>query len=251
MPKLIFKLAPPEKIAEFVFELRDSLREGGLDERSGKSCIYLPLPNDLKKELVSQKKLTVESKKKIVAIYKEFAEKDEKAMKDYLKENERYWNNNIKDIYFKEIEKLIGEEFDETYVCYITNAVVGSYFDKNIVVLDYHGELNLSIDSGVIAEELLHLLYWKVWCKAFNKKDYNESIYEGKKWSAWHISELIPQYLLVENNSFEKFGWNNMKRENVYFWIPQLRKILDPLWKNKRNFRNFIIRAHKKLGCLP
>lgn len=249
MTRLLFKVAPLSKISKFIFDLRESLKEGALKDRAGKPCILIDIPLELKQNLISEKKLTPKLKKEISHVIKNFIGKDKKELKNFAKKIENYWNKNLAKLYFKEIEKTIGEKFDKTYFCYITNTVVSAYFGKNEITLNPNKRLNLSEGSYIIAEELLHLLYWKTWKKIFGKK-IDKKIYEGKIWSAWHISEVMPEYLLLENPSFSKFNWNP-KRERCYFWIPKLRKILDPLWCNKKDFDTFLIEAHKVCRCLP
>ncbi len=253
MPKVTFKIAPPEKIAEFIFDLKDSLEEGALDDRSGSPCIYVKLPEELRKKLVKSNKLSLDLKEEIINLIHNSKE-DYKNMGSLIIKLKKHWNAKINDLFFSEIKKIIGNSLKETYICYITNKVVGAYFGDIEITISYTKDMNVETGSFILAEEILHLVYWQVW-KDIYKKDISNideifSIGKGK-WSCWHIAEIIPEYLLVENSVFKKFGWRKQKRYLYYTWIPELRKILNPIWKNKKDFRDFITKAHEKLGCSP
>lgn len=243
MSKLIFEIPNTRKVSELIFDLKD--------ENKDRRCIFIPLPEDLKQKLISRKRLSKKLRKEIEEKAQDFVEKDRKELLFFIKKIRKVWNK-ISLIYFKEVEKILEEKFAKKYVCYVTNAIIGAYFIK--------GELKNTISSGTcrpydnqalsraiytIAEELLHLIYWKKWSKVFNKK-YSNKIYEGKKWSSWHISEVVPEYVLKENKTFRKFGWHKMKG---YLFCHRLRKATDPLWKNKKNFSSFLVEAHRVCRC--
>lgn len=66
MGKVEFKIASAEKIAEYIYDLRHTLDESKLEQRSGKGCIFVELEPELKKELFYSKKLTSNLKKKLI-----------------------------------------------------------------------------------------------------------------------------------------------------------------------------------------
>ncbi len=136
----------------------------------------------------------------------------------------------------------------------MTDKVVGAYFGNTEITINYTKDMHVETGSFILAEEILHLVYWQVWKDIYKKNISNiDEIFSiGKgKWSCWHIAEIIPEYLLVENSIFKKFGWKKQKRYLYYTWIPELRKILNPIWENKKDFRGFIIKTHEKLNCTP
>ena len=52
-----------------------------------------------------------------------------------------------------------------------------------------------------------------------------------------HQRKMLPEYIFP----FEGLSG----REKFYTWIPDARKILDKLWAEKKDLKDFIIKAHK------
>lgn len=246
MARVIFKIAKPEQETDFIFSLKGSL--DNLKERT-EPCIFLTIPHKLQKKLKKAKKLSNNLRKELLSVIKKNSNKFRNTkLKKYLKEVKKEWLK-VENIYFKEIEKLIGYGFNKKYVCFITDVTCGMYFDKNIVVLEYLSKKNRKIAPYIVAEELLHHLYWDFWMKIFKWKGLFDpwAIKKGR-WRVWHVSEVIPEYLLTENPLFKKFGWNKINRKSAYPWIAELRKISDPLWEKRKNFATFVKEIHEKLG---
>lgn len=258
MSKIRFEVASSDKIAEFIFDLKDSLKEEALKQRSGSSCIFVQIEPEIKTELLNAERLTVELKEKLKKIAEKKLNEKEKELKDFKKEVEDYWRE-IEENYFEEIQKNIPISLEKEYICYINNCVVSSYFNNNEISLTYFEEFSrllkkeekkklLSEISFIIAEEVLHLIYFKYWKKIFNLNLTYDKIFDigTDDYSAWHIAEIIPEFLLVQNSHFKKFGWGGIDRsKRGYFWIPKIKEKLGPLWKSKKNFKDFLIKAHR------
>jgi len=260
MSKIKFEVASSDKIAEFIFDLKDSLEEKALEQRSGSPCIFVSLEPEIKKKLFNTKILTEDIKKGLKEIAEKKLNEKKQDLQKFKKEIENYWIN-VEKIYFNELEKNIPIDFEKEYICYVNNCVVSSYFNNNEISLIYFEEFSkllkreekqklLSEISFIIAEEILHLIYFKYWRKIFGLNiNYNEIFDIGSDdYSAWHIAEILPEFLLVENPIFTKFGWGKINRaKKGYFWIPKIKEKLDPLWRNKKNFKDFLIKAHKEI----
>ena len=252
-PKVFFEVADKGKISEFVFDLKNSLEVKNLSQRNYSSCIHCNFPKILKKKIISYRTIDANLRNEIIK-YVDISKDEIKKMKFFIFKLEEYWNNLISNLFFLEMQNNIGNFLGKKYICYITNKVVGAYFNDREITIDYKEEMSVEKSSFILAEEILHLIYWQCWKRIYKRNISNiDEIFsiKGKKWSCWHIAEIIPEYLLVNNPSFEKFGWDKRKRYLGYTWIPEIRKILDSLWDNKKDFKDFIIKAHIKLKCLP
>jgi hypothetical protein len=151
------------------------------------------------------------------------------------------------------------EKINKKFICYMTNILPGAYFDSYLITIPYYEYCErknerekVSFISFILAEEILHLTYYDLWKKIFNKK-WNlkkiiDELWYTNNWKIWKMGEMIPEYLLVENSKFRVFGWDKIDRIKAYPWIKEFRKISDPLWKNKKDFRDFVIRIHDVLG---
>lgn len=247
-PLVNFKLADKDKIAKFVFDLRESLDNSkGFNPRD---CIRINLPFGLKKEIISSKDIDFELKEKIKQHIK-ISEENKKEMKNFSGKLKTTWDK-INNSFFNEMEKIIGEKYvQEEYNCYLTDKVIGAYYEDNEITIDYKKDMDVDYACFVLAEEISHLIYWELWKEIYGREienvDYIFAI-KGEKWSCWHIAEIIPEYILTENPEFEKLGWNKRQRYFGYKWIPELKKILDPVWNESKNFREFVKKAHEKVG---
>lgn len=236
-----FQKARLEDEAKFIFALKDSFLISSKDKVS--SCINLRLPTSLVKELLNRKRLTSKLKLKII-----------NAIKGRLpplaitpQEVEREW---------KEVEKTVLAEFKKIFKiklkknikCYLAASICGAYINSSIVL---NATKRQPFNAYVIAEELLHLYYWKFLERKLKWKIRDPWELKGKKWRAWHLSELLPEYILIENENFSQFGWNKINRCHDYPWIPKLRKIADPIWKKSKELGTFLLTLHKICSCLP
>lgn len=257
MKKLKFKVHTKEKLAEFIYDLRNSFPKENLSERNNNPCVYMNFSKGLIKEMLNSKKLTPGLKNKIVKEIK-ISKEDKEIIKKFNRELENYWYQKINNRFFNEMNKMFGKKYiQKEYICYPTNKITGSYFGKNEITSvinnkNKNNKLNeIEFACAVIAEEILHLIYWELWEKIYKIKIENidETFnIQGPKWSCWHIAEIIPEYILVNNPKFEEFNWNKDNRTSGYTWIPKLKKILDPLWEESKDIRDFIIDTHKKVG---
>ena len=256
-PYVEFRLAKEEDIIRFILELSYTLERERLKDRNYEPCIYVPIPKEIRNEILTTKNLKEDSKNKLKRIIKRLIDMDRNEMKIFLDQIEKYWINNCESFYFEEIKKIIGKKFQNHLIVYITNAITGAYFKDNKITLTYYKKMKrkelMSYASSTIGEEILHLIYWDIWKEVFNKNLEFEDILriEGKRWSTWHISEIIPDYILIQNKNFRRFGWNKIDRTKTYKWIGDFKKIADPLWEKRRNLKDFILSIHKTCGCLP
>lgn len=261
--KVNFEIPSTEKVVEFIYDLKGSLDESNLKQRGGSPCIFIDLEPELKKELFYAKELTSELKEKLIEKIEEKMNSRKNEMNNFLSEVEEKWRE-VERIFFSEMKRFFGFEDDKEFYCYTNNCVVSSYFDKKEVSLIYFEEFNKELNDNkkkkllseatfTVAEEILHLLYFDYIRRIFGREFSFDEIYDmgDDNYSGWHLAELMPEYLLVQNPLFEKFGWNKINREEQgYFWINEIRKKTDPIFKNK-NFKDFIVEIHKPFFLKP
>lgn len=257
MVKVHFEIPSFEKIAEFIYDLKDTLDKSTLKQRSSLDCIFVELKPKLKKELFYAKGLTSELKEKLVKEIEKKMNSEKEEMIKFLNQIKSKWKE-IEKTFFNEMKKFFGFGDDKEFYCYINNCIVSSYFGRNEVSLIYFKEFDNKIEeekkkklmieaTSTIAEEILHLLYFDYLRKIFRKNFTFDEVYDmgNENYSGWHLVELMPEYLLTHNPAFKKFGWDKIEREKQgYFWIPKIRKKIDPIYKEK-SFKNFIIEIHK------
>lgn len=157
---------------------------------------------------------------------------------------------NFLSLKWKKIDKTFWKRIEEItnvpwkfnkYVCFINNVTIGHYLIPN--------EIRISEKNPyTIAEELFHLHYWYIWKKLFkiNERHPQKLNICGKKWSIWHVSETIVEFVLLKDKILKRF-WK-VNREASYPWLPKIRKILYPLWIKRKNFNSFLLDAHKACG---
>jgi len=240
--KVIFKQLNPEKFAELIFDMKECISAENLHRED--SCFHFDIPEEIAKEIINSEKLTKELNEKIIYLIKDYKEVEEKI----IHRIQDFWDKEVERIFFKEMEKHMPNCSDSEYICYVTDKMVGSYFEESReVVLNLMKGKNEAWLSSIVAEEILHLIYWKFWSKIFNKEMTLEERFDigNEGVNGWMISEIIPDYLLIENNVFKKFGWDKIDRSKGYRWIRNLRKRVDPLWVEKKDFSDFIIKVHK------
>lgn len=254
--KIKFKLHSKKKLAEFVYDLRNSFPQENLSERNNNPCIHINFSEKLVRKILDSEKLDNKLKREIEREINLNSE-EVKRTKEFIKDFKKYWNNNINAIFFQEMGNTFGKKYiQKKYSCYPTDKVTGAYFGKEEITIAINPRLETKLNkfeysAVVLAEEILHLIYWKLWQEIYNKKiDFIDKIFDigGPRWSCWHIAEVLPDYLLVKNNAFEKFNWHKDNRAIGYTWIPKIRKELDSVWKNSKDMKEFIIKSHKKLG---
>lgn len=246
MSKVNFEIASPEKVVEFIYDLKGTLDESNLKQRGGSPCIFVELEPELKEELFYARELTFRLKEKLVKKIKRKMDSEIEGLNRFLERIREEWKQ-IEKTYFNEMKKFFEFKEEKGFYCYINNCVVSAYFGENEISLPYFKELGrelkedeeeilLSEATFTIAEEILHLLYFDYIRKVFDKAFTFDEVYDmgDDDYSGWHLVELMPEYLLVHNPVFNKFGWNRINREKQgYFWITNLRKKTDPLFKKK------------------
>ena len=128
--KLKFKILNKEKLAEFIFDLKDTLNKEDIEKNENPfDCIYINFSKDLIKEILSTKKLNKKIKKKIIKEIK-YQEKELINDRKKLKKIENYWKE-IENLFFSEMQKYFGKNsIKKTYLCYITKKIVSGYFKK-------------------------------------------------------------------------------------------------------------------------
>jgi len=254
MKKVTFKIANEEEVMKFLLEFSE-------EEIKNEKFISLPLDKEMR-EKISKKKLSEKDKKNLKEQIRDFMAKNMPEMKLLLEKVEVFWNKEASSEFFKEIEIITGKRVDEDFICYMTNIFPGMYFDKYLVTIPYYKKYKeisqeevLSEVSFILAEEIFHLIYYDIWKGVFNKnwslQEIVDRLWYKNDWILWKIGEIAPQYILIENPVFKKFGWNKINRIKSYPWIIELKKISDPIWENKKNFADFIVKIHKAYNCLP
>ncbi|MCR4284652.1 MAG: hypothetical protein NUV97_01245 [archaeon] len=253
-PKIKFSIPKPEKAAEFVYSLKENLGGtlGDAKERyeNEAECIFIPLSKSLVERMILSKKLTPKLREELSKIITPILERKKEKLEGMIVKIERLWGE-VGSSYWEEIENYFPGMFEKEYNAYLTNVVCGAYFGKNEVTIPLYKGENEKLFVYVMAEELLHLVYWKFLEKLFGKEKTEFMWKSGKKkWNAWNISEVIPEYILINNPKFQKLGWRKFDRTTHYPWLDDLKEILNPLWEKKTSFKDFVIKSYKVLGVL-
>lgn len=243
--KVVFKQLNPAKFAELIFDMKGCLSARELNRED--SYFSFNISYELSREIISSEFLTDELKRKIMEVVKDFKPID----KIIIEKVQKFWDENVNDLFFQEMEKVMPRCSASEYICYVTDKMVGSYFEKNNeAVLKFVKHKDEAWLSSVVAEEILHLIYWNFWKNLFDKNMTLDECFDigNDRVNGWSISEVIPDYLLIENKTFEHLCWNKIDRSKGYKWIKSLRKKLNPLWSEKKDFSDFVIRAHSLCG---
>lgn len=227
MPKVIFKIPSYEEIAiPIYFLVKDR-------KNNYRNNIFIELPKDLIDKIVNNE---------IGAVKEDIIKSIEKKhniskLEKIKKELEKIWNP-LNNLFFDNLKKITGFEFPfNEVVVYITDIVRGMYTPENKVFINPMKNRT----SYVIAEELFHLHYWHIFREVV--KDVEIPWRLNKK--IWEISEVIPEFVLTDD-LFKPFGWGKDLHRN-YPFIEKWKKRLLPVWKNKKDFEDFMIKVHKYL----
>jgi len=228
LPKLKIEILSDESTAERIFYLLKQI-----DPSNAKRFVF-----DISLDLAEEIEKTDEFdslKNKLI----EFVSKNsDKNLPEKIKVLQEIWDKK-NDNYFKQMETFFETKIKTPlFIGYATNLMVGNYGRTNDFVIRLKDN-NLDQAIYIILEEILHLIYWDFWKKTFNTQEENPRSVKkdtGKLLSNWEISELIPEYAFYPEKS--------SGREKSYPWITSIRKIVDPLWKNKTNFKDFLIQLH-------
>ena len=244
--KLVFKIANADVEAERIYDFRESLKSDF--ELRKQSYFDIEIPQELKNKIIESTNLE-EVKNELTNFINEITKTGEFTLKkEKLESINAKWKE-VEKLCFNEVEKLTQRKFDyKIYKAYLIFSLCGHYKEgTNEIYIDRKWQPN--VIAAICGEELLHLHYWKIINKLFKVE--RMEFCRRFDMRPWQISEVIPEYVLFSNAAFKKFGWSKFDRSRGYPWIPGVRKILDKLWKNKKDFKDFVIKAHKKMGCLP
>ncbi len=241
MPKLEFKIATKLEEAKRIYAFKEAFKSS-FALRKG-SHLYILMPSLLKKKIINSNSF-LDVKRELVS----YLRKNPKKTKINLDEIKEAWKD-VSGTFFREVTRLTNRKFDHSkYKCFLIFSLCGHYKEgTNKIYVESH--LSPKAISAICSEELLHLHYWKI-IKDLFKKRRNE-LTDKFYMKPWQISEVIPEYVLIDNKAFKEFGWNKWDRSRGYPWIPKIRKTLDPIWKKRKSFDEFVINAHKRLKCLP
>lgn len=225
-PKIKLKPGKPEFIAKRIFNL---IKNVDLDI-THKFVFNI---SEKLAEKIKQEKDFSDIKSEII----KFVEKETDInLEEKTSKLQKIWNKK-NDAYFSHLKKKLETDFKfKEYIGYTANVMVGNYGGDNKFIIRISEKLDDSV--YIIAEEVLHLVYWDIWKRTFDKnieKPWLLNKDNDKGLSVWKISETIPEYIFNIDSS----------REKSYKWLPEVKKILDPLWKNRKSFKDFLIKAHK------
>lgn len=232
-----FQLADKEVEAWCIFKFRKNLKSEDQDIRKG-SHFNIEFPKDLKNKIIESKNFG--SIKEEITNF--LSNQNHSIDQEKLLKIEEEWRK-VEDVFFREVKEISEHSIDfNEIICYIICSVCGHYEmgTNKVYVPSNMGPKSL---AAVCAEEILHLHYWIIFKEIFGKRFNSQD--------QWKISEVIPDYFLIENSAFKGFGWYKWQRNQSYPWLAEIRKVLDPLWQNRKSFRDFLIESHKALNCLP
>lgn len=227
MVEVKFKVPSYEYVAITVYYLVKSKK------KNYRSNIFIELPEKLTNKIINNELEIV--RKEIIENIKD--KHDISKLEIIKKELEKYWTP-LNDLFFQNLKKITGFDFPFSEVTvYITDIVRGMYTPENKVFIN---PIKNKI-SYVTAEELFHLHYWNIFRQLIKDVEIPWKINK----EVWEISEVIPEFVLTDN-SFKRFGWGENLHRN-YPFIEEVKKKLLPTWKNKKNFKEFMIKIHEDL----
>jgi len=239
LPKFRFKYATVLEEAERIFAFRERLSSSN---NSTKNCYNLALPKELIKKLASSN--SFKETKDLILV---FVRKNIPAGNPTELQKASEFFNEVSETYIKELCLLTDNELSfKEYECIVIRAVIGHYIENSNKVYT-----NISFGYkpcvAICCEEILHLHYWQTLKKLFKL---DKSILISKYGiMPWKISEIIPEYILVNNPKLEQFGFNKWNRALSYPWIIDMKKTADKIWRQRKNFKDFLINIHKQFNC--
>lgn len=227
MTKVIFKVPSYEDIAVTIYYLIKDKKQNYRDN------IFIELPRELIDKIVNGRLETV--KKEIIKNIKEAH--NILKLEEVKNEIKKTWQP-LNDLFFNNLKKITGFDFPfDKVMVYISEIVRGMYSLENNVFINPMKNMT----SYVMAEEIFHLHYWDIFRKTI--KDVKVPWRLSKE--AWEISEVVPEFVLT-NDKFRSFKWGKNLHRNYYF-INEWKEKLLPIWKNKKNFKEFMIKIHEGL----
>ncbi len=231
MPKLYFNIANHKKSAKIIFDFKESVEE---EIKRGKpftswSPFLLKIPEEIFNLIISKKYLAGNLKNELIKLVRK-KRTNLKPKKHFL---EAKWDK-IDNVFWKRVSEITGFQWKHRkYSCFVNDVTVGHYLVPNEIRISEH-------NVYPIAEELFHLHYWDIFKEVFNSKEK----YPFTNEKSWLLSEIIVEYVLLEDPILSKF-W---KVKRNYDFIEKNRRILNPIWKNRKDFPSFLKKAHKAKG---
>jgi|SRR3989344_1564534 len=237
IPKVKFKIASLETEAQRVFDFREFLIKK-FDLKTN-SVWKVPFTEEIKKQIINANSFN-DVKKDLTVHLKNFVTKTKVNLLELKKEWDKFNN-----YFFESLRKITEQDFKfDEYECNIIFSHVGHYREGTNQVF-VNSENSIRVMVGVCAEEILHLHYWSIMKELF-RINVSEFIRKNNM-VPWKISEIMPDYFLVENADLKKFGYfDKWDRSKGYIWIPEMRRRLDKIWNKRSDFKSFLIESHKE-----
>lgn len=224
MPKVKFKIPSYEEISITIYYLVKDKKN------NYRNNIFIELPRGLIDKIVNSELGVV--KENIIKSIKD--KHDIPKLEEVKDELKKIWDP-LNDLFFDNLKKITGFDFPfEEVTAYITEIVRGMYTPENKIFINPMKNRT----SYVTAEELLHLYYWNIFRKVIKNVEMPWRL--NKK--IWEISEVIPEFVLTDD-LFKPFDWGKDLHRN-YPFIEKWKKKLLPVWKNKKDFKDFMIKVH-------
>ena len=225
MSRVKFEVPSCENLSGTIYYLVKEKRENYREN------IFTELPEELMHKIINNDLNSV--KNEIAKAIKNAHKISE--LKKLKRELIKEWKP-LNNLFFDNLKKITGYAFPfDSVIVYISEIIRGMYTTENLVFTNPPKKTSLYIT----AEEIFHLHYWYI----FRKLIKNVRIPWRIKREYWEISEVVPEFVFTDD-LFEPFGWGKNLHRNYPFIEKQKRKLL-PLWKNKKNFRDFMIKIHK------
>jgi len=218
MRKLIYKVSL-DKTCECLWFFRKEWYKGWM----GFQTVFIDIPKDIK----SFKQL------------KEWlAQNFPESKLDFLKKKLQSAWDTVNDRFFKIVKEITESNWKyKKYYCYVQHAVVGNYhpLQGNEIFISIK-DFELKDKLQETAEELVHQHYWDIWRKVFRNIRF-----PWRSLKIWLLSEIIARLILSENELKQLFG--EVRKE--FDFLPQTKiEQIKQLWIERKNFRDFLIRAH-------
>lgn len=225
MPKVIFKVPSYEDISITIYHLVKDRKN------NYRNNIFIELPRELIDKIVDNELGVV--KEDIIKSIKD--KHDIPKLEEVKDELKKIWQP-LNDLFFENLKKITGFAFPfDDVLVYISEIVKGMYTLENKVFINPMKNRT----SYVTAEEIFHLHYWHVFRQLI--KDVEIPWIINKEF--WEISEVVPEFVLTDD-LFQPFGWGEDLRRN-YPFIEKWKKKLSPIWKNKKDFKEFMVMIHE------
>jgi len=227
MVEVKFKIPSYEDIATTIYYL---VKDKKKDYRNN---IFIELPKELIDKIMGSKLET--AKEEIIKNIKE--EHNIPRLEEVKIELEKIWQP-LNNLFFNNLKKITGFDFPfDDVIVYISEIVRGMYTPGNETFINPMKKMT----PYVTAEEIFHLHYWNIFRQLIKNVEIPWKINK----EVWEISEVIPEFVLTDDK-FKLFGWRKNLHRN-YPFIKRWKEKLLPVWENKKDFKEFIIKIHEDL----